>query len=182
MNGTLFRTHWLVAAGALWLFTTLVHAQSPSSPSLAVVMKADQTIEISWPAAAQAVVLEQNGSLGQPDSWQAVTQSPVVQGDHFTFSVNPTEQAQFYRLRLDQGATAFTLSGFTPLDGATDVGVTFRPQISFSQPVNLATLGTNNFYASFGGQTLPASVVPANDGSFAWLFFSSPCQVAPGCG
>ena len=174
MNCTVIPIHRLMAAGGVWLLTTLVHAQPATSPSLAVAVKADQTIEISWSAAAEAFVLEQNPSLGPPAYWQTVTQSPVLRGDRFSVTVNPTPEAQFYRLRLAPGAAAFTLSGFTPLDGATEVGVTFRPQISFSQPVNPATLGTNNFYASFGGQTLPATIVPANDGSFAWLFFKQP--------
>ena len=174
MNSIVFPTRWLVSAGVGWLFTTLVHAQPATSPSLAVVVSPNQNIDISWPAAAEAFVLEQNTSLGQPAYWQTVTQSPVLRGDRLSVTVNPTPEAQFYRLRLAPGAAAFTLSEFTPLDGATEVGVTFRPRISFSQPVNPATLGTNNFYASFGGQTLPATIVPANDGSFAWLFIKQP--------
>src|SRR5205085_6831961 len=64
-----------------------------------------------------------------------------------------------------------------PIDGANEVGVTFRPRITFSEPVNPATLTGGNFYASAAGKRLEATIVLANDGSFAWLFFR---QAMPG--
>jgi len=54
------------------------------------------------------------------------------------------------------------------------VGVTVRPKATFPIPVITATLNSNNFYASFAGKKLPAAIVPANDGTFAWLFFDPP--------
>jgi hypothetical protein len=69
---------------------------------------------------------------------------------------------------------AFALAGISPQHGAIEVGSTFRPRIDFTTPVNSATLNSSNLYASFGGQKLPATIVPANDGTFAWLFFSDP--------
>ncbi len=68
----------------------------------------------------------------------------------------------------------FLLGGTAPIAGATEVGVTFKPQVFFSQPVNVATLNANNFFATFAGAKLPATIVPADDGSFAWLFFADP--------
>src|SRR5205814_3337685 len=45
----------------------------------------------------------------------------------------------------------------------------------FSRPVNVATLTSTNFFATGPtGARLPATIVPANDGSFAWLFFDDP--------
>ena len=69
----------------------------------------------------------------------------------------------------------FTLSSFSPLDGANEVGSTYRPQIVFSRPVNPSSLSANNFYATDpSGAKLPANIVPAVDGTFAWLFFTQP--------
>ncbi len=60
-----------------------------------------------------------------------------------------------------------------PASGASEVGVTVRPRVYFPKPIIPATLNSNNFYASFAGQKLPAHIVPANDGTFAWLFFET---------
>ena len=70
--------------------------------------------------------------------------------------------------------TRFLVSTVSPADGALDVGVTFRPQVFFTRPVDPATLNSHNLYATFGGQKLAATIVPSNDGKFAWLFFAQP--------
>ncbi len=68
-----------------------------------------------------------------------------------------------------------TVSSHTPLSGASDVGSTFRPQVFFSRPINPLTLNATNFFAvDTTGSALPATIVPAQDGSFAWLFFQNP--------
>jgi len=68
-----------------------------------------------------------------------------------------------------------------PASGSSEVGVTVRPKVIFPKPIMPSTLNSNNFYASFAGRKLPARIVPANDGSFAWLFFETnmpnACQV-----
>lgn len=69
----------------------------------------------------------------------------------------------------------FDIGSFTPLDGAKDVGSTYRPQVFFSRPVNPASLTANNFYATGpSGAKLAANIVPSGDGTFAWLFFTLP--------
>ena len=61
----------------------------------------------------------------------------------------------------------------TPDDGAQDVGVTFRPQVVFSRPVDTSTLTSSSFFATGpGGAAFPATIVPAADGTSAWLFFA----------
>ena len=60
-----------------------------------------------------------------------------------------------------------------PGGGASEVGVTVRPRVYFPKPIVPATLNSNNFFASFAGRKLPARIVPANDGTFAWLFFET---------
>ncbi len=63
----------------------------------------------------------------------------------------------------------------TPTDGANDVGVTFRPEVTFSRAVNTATLSSANFYATDpAGAVIPATIVPSDDGTYAWLFFTNP--------
>ncbi|MGE0642374.1 MAG: Ig-like domain-containing protein [Nitrospira sp.] len=72
-------------------------------------------------------------------------------------------------------AIPFTIIGGTPQTGASDVGSTFKPQVFFSRPVNTTTLNSNNFYATDStGTKLAATIVPAQDGTFAWLFFTNP--------
>ena len=61
-----------------------------------------------------------------------------------------------------------------PANGASEVGVTDRPKVIFPRPVDVSTLNSNNFFASFSGQRLRATIVPANNGTFAWLFFDPP--------
>ena len=62
-----------------------------------------------------------------------------------------------------------------PAAGSSDVGVTFRPQVHFSRAVDVAMLTADSFYATGpDGARLAATIVPAQDGSFAWLFFTSP--------
>ena len=68
-----------------------------------------------------------------------------------------------------------TLVNHAPLDGAVDLGTTFKPKISFSRPINAATLTATNFFAtSPDGQKLPAKIVVSDDGTFAWLFVHRP--------
>jgi len=122
-------------------------------------------------------VLEETGTLTGVPLWQAVAEVPQVQNTQFTITVPPVDAIRFYRLRQVRIVPAFQVIRHTPLDGAVEVGVTYRPQIFFSQPVDPASLNTNNLFASAAGVLLDANIVPANDGSFAWLFFK---QAAPG--
>jgi hypothetical protein len=72
-------------------------------------------------------------------------------------------------------AAPFVVTAVTPGNGAFDVGVTFKPQVSFSRSVDPATLTQDSFYATCpDGERIAANIVPAIDGSFAWLFFQSP--------
>jgi hypothetical protein len=72
-------------------------------------------------------------------------------------------------------AVPFAITSQTPQIGAADVGVTFRPQVFFSRPVQPDSINDANFFATGpDGQKLPAKIVPARDGSLAWLFFARP--------
>jgi hypothetical protein len=62
------------------------------------------------------------------------------------------------------------LTSITPTVGTSDVGVTFRPSITFSRAVNTSTLNSTDFYATdSSGAVLSATVVPYTDGTGAWL-------------
>ncbi len=68
-----------------------------------------------------------------------------------------------------------TVTSLTPTEGSGDVGVTVRPQVRFSRAVNLSTLTADSFFATGpDGSKLDATVVPASDGTYAWLFFTNP--------
>ena len=69
---------------------------------------------------------------------------------------------------------AKTPVAFEPAAGAGEVGVTVRPKATFPKAVNVATLNSNNFYATQGGRRLAATIRPSDSGSFAWLFFDEP--------
>ncbi len=69
----------------------------------------------------------------------------------------------------------FQIASHVPSAGATEVGVTFRPRIDFTRPVEASTLNSLDFFASdAAGNRLPATIVPATGGAFAWLFFRNP--------
>ncbi|NOT96865.1 MAG: phosphatase PAP2 family protein, partial [Nitrospira sp.] len=68
-----------------------------------------------------------------------------------------------------------TITAVTPQPGSSDVGSTFRPQVFFSRPINPGSLNSNNFFAiDSTGTKLAATIVPSQDGTFAWLFFANP--------
>ena len=69
----------------------------------------------------------------------------------------------------------FTIASTIPATGSVDVGTTLRPRIFFSRPVDGSTLNASNLHATGpDGEKLPTRIVPATDGSFAWLFFDNP--------
>ncbi|MBM4005276.1 MAG: phosphatase PAP2 family protein, partial [Planctomycetes bacterium] len=69
----------------------------------------------------------------------------------------------------------FAIESVVPASGSTEVGVTIRPLVTFTRPVDPATLSKENIYVSdSAGNRLAATIVPANDGSFVWLFMHKP--------
>ena len=71
---------------------------------------------------------------------------------------------------IDRFSHLATITANSPLNGAVEVGVRVHPQVFFSKEVDGSTLNEDNFYATFGGEKLPAQIVAAEDASFAWLF------------
>ena len=104
--------------------------------------------------------------------------SRLAAGSH-TLTVNTADAAgntaTVTRSVTLAAAVPFGIAAAAPAAGASDVGVTFRPRIDFTRPAAVATLTAADLYATdAAGNTLPATVVPADDGSFAWLFFTNP--------
>lgn len=154
-----------------------VRGQQASGPSMSVSISSSLEVQIAWPASASDYVLEEAGRLDGIPAWQAVAKAPQLQNGQLTVALAPAETIRFYRLRQAAVVSTFRISRHTPLDGATEVGVTFRPQVFFSEPVNPTTLTSGNFFGSAAGTPVEANIVPANDGTFAWLFFK---QALPG--
>ncbi|MCK1485082.1 phosphatase PAP2 family protein [Bradyrhizobium sp. 193] len=69
----------------------------------------------------------------------------------------------------------FAVASITPANGAGDVGVTFRPQVTFTRPVDMASVNANTFFAAdASGARIPANIVVSPDGLRALLFFDGP--------
>jgi VCBS repeat-containing protein len=66
----------------------------------------------------------------------------------------------------------FTIVAIEPEADEMQVGVTYRPLIEFSRPVDPDTLTASSFYATDAtGAVIPAAIVPFADGLGAWLLF-----------
>ncbi|MBL9000269.1 MAG: Ig-like domain-containing protein, partial [Phycisphaerae bacterium] len=87
---------------------------------------------------------------------------------------NETTAVRMFALDV---AAPLTVTALSPDEGAGEIGVTQRPRIDFSRPVDPASLTSSNLFLSFSGQVVPTRIVPGADGTFAWLF---PTQAMPG--
>jgi|GEM_PF-187621 len=117
-----------------------------------------------------------DGSTGSFDA--ALDFGTLLVGDH-TLTLTAQDAAgnatTLIRTIKVDALAPFTITAASPAAGSSDVGVTFRPQVTFSRPVNTDTLTSDSFYATApDGSKLDATIVPALDGSFAWLFFTHP--------
>ena len=82
--------------------------------------------------------------------------------------------------RLYGSNPAPQVSATSPVAAETDVAVTREIIVFFSEPVNPATIGAGGFFASFGGQVIPARLHVSNDGRKATLFYTP--QMLPAAG
>ena len=77
-------------------------------------------------------------------------------------------------LSLTLPSLPLTVTDINPREMSMDVGVTFRPRVTFSRAVDISTLTTSSFYATdTTGAVLGAKVVPLADGTGAWLLFDA---------
>ena len=70
------------------------------------------------------------------------------------------------------------VSSFTPITGSSNIGATYRPEVFFSRPIKTSTLnGTDFFLTDSTGTKVATTIVPSDDGTYAWLF---PTTAMPG--
>ncbi len=109
---------------------------------------------------------------------QALDQSKLTVGDH-TLTVTARDAAGNVTqdtVDLNLAAPpALTISTVAPTAGSVDVGVTFRPKVNFSRPIDVSTLTASDFYLTDpSGNVIPTTIVPSDDGTYAWLFPTNP--------
>jgi len=68
-------------------------------PRLRLALAPPNSVQVSWPAAAQGWVLQQSSNLGPAASWTDVTATVVVIGTDSTVTLPRTVSGQFFRLR-----------------------------------------------------------------------------------
>jgi hypothetical protein len=174
-------------------FTFALDTKPPTvtltSPANKATINGSATLAGTVPAGGSAItalVYTLGGGTNMPVAFdagsgafsQALDLSRLTAGPH-TLAVSARDAAgntatvtQSFTLAA---AVPFTLASVAPAAGATDVGVTFRPKVVFSRPVDPSTLNANGFFVTdTTGAKLPAAIVPADDGSYAWLFFTNP--------
>lgn len=108
----------------------------------------------------------------------ALDLSRLAAGDH-SLTVTATDAAgntaAVTRAATLAAAVPFRVSQTAPAAGSSEVGVTFRPQVFFTRPANPATLTAQTITATdAAGNSIPLSIVPADDGTFAWVYFTNP--------
>ncbi|ARQ13735.1 PAP2 haloperoxidase-like superfamily protein (plasmid) [Rhizobium etli] len=108
----------------------------------------------------------------------ALNVSKLGTGNH-TLTISATDaagntSAASFGVSLPQ-LVPLTITNTEPMTGAGDVGVTFRPKVTFSRPVDISTLTSNTFFATdTTGAKISAAIIPFADATGAWLFFDNP--------
>jgi hypothetical protein len=112
---------------------------------------------------------------------QTLNLSAVAVGGH-TITLTATDGAGNVATDVLQvsmpSEPTLTIASLTPEVNAAQVGVTFRPEITFSRPVDPSTLTSSSFYATDPtGAVVPGTIVPIDDASGneigAWLLFNN---------
>ncbi|MEO5616651.1 MAG: hypothetical protein ABIS67_02690, partial [Candidatus Eisenbacteria bacterium] len=142
-------------------------ADGTGSPIVSLCYQFDggQLIPILYNTATGAFDIQPDLGALAPGAHVLTLDTLDAAGHHITKTLNVALDAR----------VPFAVTEHTPASFASEVGSTFRPQVFFSRPVDPASLTAANFYATdTTGAKLPATIVPAQDGSFAWLFFTNP--------
>lgn len=146
-----------------------LHGQE--GPRITSSLKADGTVEITWPALTQPFQLESSASLGSPTVWQPSSQSPVRFQGRLVLSVVPQSAQTFFRLRQSAPAGVF-VTETSPAAGEGGVAVTRETVVRFSEPLADGTiLSAENFHALFGGRRILARAELSSDRRTATLFY-----------
>ena len=117
-------------------------------------------------------MLESANALSSPIAWSPVTQTPVLQDNQFSVTLQATGGNRFFRLRLP-GLT--TIRQSSPANGEEGVAVIRETIVWFTEPLATnAVVSTNNFYAGYGGRRLLSRVELSSDRMKATLFYLEP--------
>ncbi|MEL7337191.1 MAG: Ig-like domain-containing protein, partial [Planctomycetota bacterium] len=71
---------------------------------------------------------------------------------------------------IDPDPGPLRITHIEPRASESSVGVTFRPRIRFSQPIDLATVTPDSFFATVSGEIIPTNIVLGDDNQIGWLF------------
>ena len=109
---------------------------------------------------------------------QILNQAGLAVGTH-TFTVTATNSAGNAgtdTLQVIEAAlTDFKVTSLTPDAGSTEIGVTYRPAVTFSRAFVAGDLNSSTFYATdTAGNVIPATVTPFAGNTGGWLLFQNP--------
>ena len=82
------------------------------------------------------------------------------------------ETQRQWNVDLDYGPA--TIIETSPVDGETDVALTRESIITFDYPLEPATITSDSFFATFGGETLPVMLHVSPDNRVVTLFYQEP--------
>ncbi len=140
-------------------------------PVLSIAGEGERAARLSWPMTASNFVLESAVQLATPTRWTAVAQSPSLQADHYTVTLDPAVSGQFFRLR----AVLATIQETSPVNGEDGVSVTRETVIRLSRPLAPDTvLTTNHLFARLADRRLLSRVDLSSDRRTATLFYLEP--------
>lgn len=161
----------LLAALAAILGSPLLEA-ARAPLRLGISVAGDGQASVSWPDDGSKAVLERSERLGPRAEWQPVSQVPHLQNGQFSVPLTAAPETAFFRLRTPN---LVTVAESSPMNGETGVAVTRETIIRFSAPLASSTLlGTNHFYAGYGGRRILSRVELSSDRTRATLFYLEP--------
>ena len=151
------------------LAAATAHGATP--PALITRQTADHRIEIVWPATAVTFVLEEAAVISAAPVWAPFAGTPQSVNGSLVATVDATGAERFFRLREVPAPTPTRIESTSPAAGETGVSVRREAILRFSAPLAADTLlGTQQFFAEFGGRVLLGRVELAGDGLTATLF------------
>src|SRR5690348_7442620 len=110
----------------VWTIGAQILAQ-PAPPKLAGAELGPQLFQLSCPKAASGYRLEAADSISDATAWSSLDPAPTLNGEQYTVTLPMQGASRYFRLRLV--GTEFRVVSLMPADGASEVGVTVRPQV-----------------------------------------------------
>jgi len=128
-------------------------------------------MQLTWTNTATGFVLEQADTITSPVKWQSIATPATPNGADFTVTIAGSAGTRFFRLRQD----LTRVRASSPVSGETGVAVTRETIVHFTAPLSTNTvIGTNDFYATFGGRRFLSRAELSSDRTKATLFYLEP--------